>query len=544
MSSFSEGVGRRNIRGAINSILMPLSGNLIKGTEERRVLARDLAHTIKDITHGRYTDYEQPAASAQKLFLASALEKWGNAMLIPAKQVMSGIAGSRAISFRFFLSDNLNNLVDLRESMKDTKIDPEDRNYDKVLLGYMREAKIAKFNLNLVKYVLNSGLLSKKTNLLGMRSPSIEMFLDISRKEGRDYYSTTKLMEYINRQDEWAADSEAYKQGLNILTSIRQAEKMFIEEVLVSPNAFDITTGHRTADGSTSQGPFEAIWEVFRRYPMLFVSQHVVRKSTGFHPMKYAFNLFGLLFLDTLYMMLLRISAGQRYDDLIDEWEERPMNTLINYGVRLPVLGRTIALASQGILRAAEGFKGNSQNMFIAASAAEVIAKDLYRGVTTLGGLAFGSKTTVYGQDLLALAKHIPVLGETWGRGLGYLMMDHVEAPDIAKPVTNWFSSRMDLRRSSRGSNKGYHHGIPPVTAGYFWETMIHQFGREMFPDIEHVSEFSRDIVAPPREIPQQPVTATGIVPETLVRTKDPLATLKDQAPYTKLPEALESLID
>jgi len=544
MSSFSEGVGRRNIRGAINSILMPLSGNLIKGTEERRVLARDLAHTIKDITHGRYTDYEQPAASAQKLFLASALEKWGNAMLIPAKQVMSGIAGSRAISFRFFLSDNLNNLVDLRESMKDTKIDPEDRNYDKVLLGYMREAKIAKFNLNLVKYVLNSGLLSKKTNLLGMRSPSIEMFLDISRKEGRDYYSTTKLMEYINRQDEWAADSEAYKQGLNILTSIRQAEKMFIEEVLVSPNAFDITTGHRTADGSTSQGPFEAIWEVFRRYPMLFVSQHVVRKSTGFHPMKYAFNLFGLLFLDTLYMMLLRISAGQRYDDLIDEWEERPMNTLINYGVRLPVLGRTIALASQGILRAAEGFKGNSQNMFIAASAAEVIAKDLYRGVTTLGGLAFGSKTTVYGQDLLALAKHIPVLGETWGRGLGYLMMDHVEAPDIAKPVTNWFSSRMDLRRSSRGSNKGYHHGIPPVTAGYFWETMIHQFGREMFPDIEHVSEFSRDIVAPPREIPQQPVTATGIVPETLVRTKDPLATLKDQAPYTKLPEALESLIE
>jgi len=546
MSSFSEGIGRRNLRGAINSILMPISGNLIRGTEERRVLARDLAHTIKDITHGRYTDYEQPAVAAQELFMAGALKQWGDKMLIPAKQVMSGIAGSRAISFRFFLSDHLNNLVSLQEEMKDAELDPEDHNYDRILLGHMRKAKIPKFNLNLVKYVLNSGLLSKKTNLLGMKSPSVEMFLDISNKEGRDYYSTTKLMEYVNRQDDWTADSSAYKQGLDIITSMRQAEKMFIEEVLVSPNAFDITTGHRNEDGSTSQGPFEAIWEVFRRYPMLFVSQHVVRKSTGFHPMKYAFNLFGLLLLDTLYMMLLRISAGQKYDDLIDEWEERPMNTLINYGVRLPVLGRTIALASQGILRAAEGFKGNSQNMFIAASAAEVIAKDIYKGIGALGGLAFGGNNTIYGQDLLALAKHVPILGETWGRGLAYLMMDHVEAPDIAQPVANWFSSRMDLRRPSMSSNKGFHQGIPTATSGYFWETMIHQGGKELFPSIQHVSEFSRDLGAPVRrEQPeQQPIEAPESAPETLVRTKDPIAKLKDQAPYSKIPEALEDIID
>jgi len=125
-------------------------------------------------------------------------------------------------------------------------------------------------------------------------------------------------------------------------------------------------------------------------------------------------------------------------------------------------------------------------------------------------------------------------------------MMDHVEAPDIAQPVANWFSSRMDLRRPSMSSNKGFHQGIPTATSGYFWETMIHQGGKELFPSIQHVSEFSRDLGAPVRrEQPeQQPIEAPESAPETLVRTKDPIAKLKDQAPYSKIPEALEDIID
>ena len=551
MGSLHELVGRRNLGGAIRGIIMPLTGNLIKGKEERRVLARDLAHTIKAVTHGRYVDFEQPASSVEKLFLVNSAQWLGNHMLMPAKQVMSGIAGSRAISTRFFIQDNFHAIVKLAGLMGPRRLnpttgkiednpnykpfDPSDANADGLLKGYMHDAGIAKFNWTLTQYLVQSGLLSDLSLLLddgSGRSPSLEGFMKLM--DDRDYYSPTLLMEHTNRNDSWDSASNDYHNAHKIIGALRYIEKSFIEEVLVAPNAFDVATGTRKKGDSWSMGPFDVIWEVFQRYPMLFVSQHVVRKSTGWNPTALAMNLLGLLILDTLYMVLLRIAAGQPHEDIIEEWEESPFATSMKYGVRLPVLGRILGITAQGVHQAAGQFAIGGKGQFIAVSAGELIARDLVRGAGSLKNLVMGGDEESYGTDFLNVLKHVPYIGEAWGRGAFYIMADHVEAPDFAKPVTDWFTLRRG--RGGGGGNRT-HYGIPTPLTGFTYEGMLQQMGRELFPGLTHVSEAREPL--PRMAGIQQPVAAPERAPETVRETKDPVASLMGESKYMQAPEGL-----
>ena len=546
-----ELLGRHSIKGAVRGIMLPMFGKLLTGTEERRVLARDLAHVIKAATHGRYVDFESPASAVEQKFLVAWTERMGNRMLMPAKFVMSGIAASRAISARFFIQDNFGKIVDLAGRMGPQRInketgrvednpdykpfDPKDPGADRILKDHMREVGIAGFNWTLVQYIVQSGILSDinllKTNTEG--NPSLESFLKIH--DQRDYYSPTMLMEHTNRNDRWGAASPEYHKAHKIIGALRYIEKSFIEEVLIAPNAFDVATGTRKKGDSWSQGPFDIIWEVFQRYPMLFVAQHVVRKSTGWHPTKYGMNLLSLLILDTLYMLLLRISAGEPWEHILEEWEESPFETSIKYGVRLPVLGRYAGIVAQSLQQSYSQFSPGGKGGFIAVSAAEVLLRDVGRAAASSKNLVFGDEQ-VYGSDFLNLIKHIPFLGETYGRGAFYLMADHIEAPSFAKPVTEWFGSKMALRRGKRKGKGGIHQGIPAPLAGFSWETMMHQMGQELFPGLTHVSEL-QDI---PGVQPQQVRTAPEKPVETVRETKDPVARLLDESPYTEAPGGLK----
>ena len=284
---------------------------------------------------------------------------------------------------------------------------------------------------------------------------------------------------------------------------------------------------------------------------MLFVAQHVVRKGTAMHPLKWGMNLFSLLTLDILYMMLLRIAAGQKWEDLLDEWVENPFMVSMKYGVRLPVLGRIFAILGDGLISLVDpspmhGMRGGIS--MIPSAAALTIARDVKKGVSSLYGLGknlvTGDRTEdVYGQDFLNVMKHTPFLGESWARQLGYYFADHVTAPEFAQPVTNWFKSNMDLRRSygSGGGGGGFHHGIPAFAAGFTYEAIAHRMGREMYPNFKMTipnpvskhSQFNADAVEQPSIAPPPP-------PPELSAPVDPVEAIVDM----EAPEVPQELLE
>ena len=550
-----EAIGRGSITGAIKAILLPITGNAALGLEERKTMARDLSDTIKAVTHGRYTDFEAPASSVQKKFAVEFAEKWGNMMLVPARQVMQGIAASRAISTRNFIHDNFNNIVSLAKAMRHIEFDPSNENAKAELLGYMRKIGIKDFNINLVMYLVQSGLLNDVDLLVANDGPSLELFLNQAKADGRDYYSTTEIMEFINRRivtdketDEYSTknkDDKNYANAHKILSALRFVEKAFIEEVLIAPSPFDIATGQRAEGELYSQSPFDVIWEVFQRYPMMFVGQNVIRKSSTWTPAKASFNLLGLLILDLLYMTLLRLAAGERYEDILEDFEDDPYGTTVKYGVRLPILGRQLGIIAQALQQAYSGYGPGGKGM-VAWSAGEVVARDIGRGLK--GGIAqmgtlFGADwgEAPYGSDYLNVLKHIPFVGESYGRIGAYLMADHVMAPEIGTPANQWFSG-MRRRRSGGGGrgSGGAHQGIPTPIAGFTWEAMYSQLGRELFP--QHKQAISQRAMRGQQQMArqqQQPVRQPQVAPIEPVQPLDTVGRLQSSPSQLRAPEGL-----
>jgi hypothetical protein len=132
-----------------------------------------------------------------------------------------------------------------------------------------------------------------------------------------------------------------YRKKMDVITGLRAVEKEFIHEVILEPKAFDIFTGNVSKRGEgASIGPLESIFEIYRRHPILFVSQHLFRNMNGKHPLKWGFGLISLIILDIIYMLSLRMANGEDPEDLLDDLDNNRMNNFMQYMSRLPILGR------------------------------------------------------------------------------------------------------------------------------------------------------------------------------------------------------------
>jgi hypothetical protein len=163
------------------------------------------------------------------------------------------------------------------------------------------------------------------------------------------YYSPFDMFAKVSRElnsagfDETGASAQerdAYNAQLDVISSLKVVEKAYIEEVLVTPNIFDTYTG---------TGRKDTMFEIFRRYPVLFVIQHMIRKASRMHGVKLGAGLITLMILDIYYMMLLRVGQGQRAEDILESYEDNPVKFVTNYAVRLPIMGRWLAMAAAGV---------------------------------------------------------------------------------------------------------------------------------------------------------------------------------------------------
>jgi hypothetical protein len=382
-------------------------------SDQRKKVARELTHSIEAIAKGHLDDYSRPSKSVEDHFLVRKTKEWGDAMMIPAKKVIGTLAVNRSIAMRTTITDYYNSgaLEELGLAIREKGADV--LNNDAVLRGLMRKAKIKRGDIQLVKLMIQAGLFDYGT---------LETFLNLMRKftgtgsvNKTSYYMLDDFFTYMNTElsvDNKTGEGYAeYKNIMNMVTQLRALEKNFLNQVLISPNAFDVYTG---TEGS--RGAMQSIYEIFRRYPMLFVNQKVIRAAGNRSPMAWAFQLLSLLFLDFLYMMMLRIAAGNEPEEILKESKEDPLKFIIMYGTRLPLLGRW----GGAVAEIATAFLDGRQNAmgvgFIPFDAIKATGKGLgTMGASLSDSLGLTeSKTTT--EDLVNAMRMIPYLGDSFVR--------------------------------------------------------------------------------------------------------------------------------
>ena len=399
LASFSELIGKGNIRGFFTQALSPI---FAASPTERKRIGRDLASTVGGIESIFLGDTETPSSMDTPGFF----DKWASVNMRVAQYVHSSIARGRAKSMRIHLSDmirngKLENFVEslyLRDSegVLTTERKPEVLTNPDHILELAHKAGISSSFDNIVIQFNKTGVLE-----LG----AFRVFKAMIQ-EGTDgyqtYYSPNEMLQDLfakkptGNEATDVMDTNGYRLREDIIQSLRDIELTYIQETMTHSKPMDVTT---------RGGGMDYILELFRKYPVLFFLQHVMRKASRHTPIRWAAGALGLMFLDMLYMMLLRISAGDRVEDLIEESSEDPVSFWFKYGSRLPVFGRYGGFAMEALnlaLVSSGGRSGGTPGAFIPAAAVMTEIGAIKRALT---GLAEGNPTI---QDFTNAARVVP----------------------------------------------------------------------------------------------------------------------------------------
>ncbi len=399
MNILNEGFGKGNLKAAMRGIFNPI---LALKENQREEVVNDLIHLVEALTQGYVPDYEKPATHEVEGWVSRKLKGWGNQMMRPAQYMMKNIAITRAISVREFISKNVKNgkLRDLMNAIHDDPLkNPDD------LAARMRKVGISTWAHEMtISYLLRGGFLEREKYL------ALEEM--VAPEEGR--YSPFKLYALISknmkstdplyreRMDVVArpkVTEKAYRERMDVVAGLKVIEKAYIEEVIVTPNAFDVYTGG---------GVMDILFEIFLRYPVLFVSQHVFRKGSRLHPMRYAFGLISMMFLDMLYMNLLKIAGGAKIEDVLEDWEENPEQNFMQYATRLPILGRYMGIIAQAANSIIGGRYGNQAGGFVALGAVTQTGYNIGRATSSW----YHDKDEKW-QDTINMMRILPMLGDS-----------------------------------------------------------------------------------------------------------------------------------
>ena len=413
----SELIGRNNLTGTIRGILAPILNVPIANKELRRRVGADIAYHVETLTQSYIPDYEKPANSEADQWYVSALKWGGKQQLRPAQWMMTSIASQRAVSARLFVTDNMDRLTDLSRSIAEKPLDmtnPSDIKGRMRKVGFRMNAVLEQ-DMGLVRYMLNAGLLEPSTFLEMKRM--IKDFLGAN--PGERYYVINEM--HLKQLME-NPDNLDYRSKMKVITGLRRVEKEFIHEVILEPKAFDIFTGNiRKGKESGGVSPGEAIWEIFRRHPILFVSQHLFRGMNHKHPLKWGFGLISLLVLDIVYMLSLRMANGEDPEDLIDDLDNNRLASFMQYMSRLPILGRWGSEIGQMVYSLTEMSGQERAGGFISLAALSSALSQIKKAGD--GWINDGDYKVV---DTINATKTIPLLGQAIIRtglytGLGML---------------------------------------------------------------------------------------------------------------------------
>ena len=414
MNVLQEALGKGNIVNALRGIFAPILGLSREGQER---VARDLVHTVEALTKGHLPDHEMPANAIQQNWAVKAVNFTGRQAMRPAQHMLKTIAMSRAVSARNFITDNLLHkttkgkdgsrvprLERLAQLIRDEPLGDD----PKALRDRMRKAgfgTILAGDLPLISYMLRAGVL----NLEDGSFDNLQSMVKEGTQEHR-YYSPGEMLGKLHRSGLEVTDPE-YQSRKKIISGLRFIEKGYIEEVLVAPNAFDIFTPMVSKTGEVSGvGAMDTLFEIFRRYPMLFVSQHIYRKANRLDFTRFAFGAASMIMLDMVYMLALRLAMGAYPEDIWDEFEKNPVQFTMLYASRLPILGRYmgfLAEATAQVTSMAQGRTTRQPGGFVPTAAV----------FTALGGGLKAGQSWLDDephkwQDTINAARVVPLLGE------------------------------------------------------------------------------------------------------------------------------------
>jgi len=333
--------GRRSLSGTAEAML-----GIFKrfSPEVRRTVARDQADILRAFSQGFIPDFASPGSDIRTNIATKGFKWLGERNMHLAGHIHEMIATSRAIIFRNWIKDNLNDgkLQKIAPIIKEMK--PDDL---KGMKAVMKRAKLPVPDSALMSYLVSEGLFSDPNKLASLK----EM---INTGETGVYHLGDMIMKTS------AQPRDARKQTLDTIHALKRAERSFINEVLVNPNPFDNFTGN---------GSWDTMIEIFRRYPVLFASQQMYRKSQRFSPSRMAFNLTAYALMDMMYMAALMASVGYDIEDILEQYREDPVKTMANNLARLPHLGRYLGLTAEIITAMAGWGYGTGAMEAVALSA-------------------------------------------------------------------------------------------------------------------------------------------------------------------------------
>jgi hypothetical protein len=438
-----------NVDGAIKSIMGPLYA---LSPSVREAIGVDLLHITDALTQSYVTDFE--AVSVNKSWKKKTAEWTGRKSVALAHLALRGITYSRAITLRRWLysttTDTINvsrkdaiefgygedsggtlirqvsklkYLSDLvnRERIKAEAAggDPGKIHEDDVRLitRLGRKAGLGKGNSEIVRYLLRSGLLDPDKAAMFHEMIAGAEEGGLNEHKG-SYYRIDEMRQNLEKASalaqkgdplyseptESAADNENYRDSLYILQSMRHLERLYIEDVILNPNAFDMYTRGDVLGG---------ILEVYMRYPTIFAANAVLRRG-GRHGFTRTFtSLLAASLLDILYMNIIALGHDEGWERQMDRWEDHPYITPLTYVSRLPMFGRWMS----NIVEAAHqivggGFSGRDPGGTVGVGAT----------IAMLQGLTDAGKDTWDGDfkgSLLDLWRFLPVFGDVVLR-IGY----------------------------------------------------------------------------------------------------------------------------
>jgi hypothetical protein len=434
-----------SVTSGLNAILTPITR--LASPRARREIAIDMMHITDALISAHYADLDETVTIDPNKF-KKFTKKWGIANVFFAQKVLTALAHTRASQARLavskmIISGKLDDLVELlNDEHPDIVSGKRKRNStgegihrklvaddSSLFFKLCREAGfgfgVGPFRLGnreLLRYLLRSGLLetSKYTKLKQMlghdgKAPHLNLntegkkiyWINDMKKELETNYASNKEGFNLGPDEANIAQSQAYRDQLYILQGLRQVERLFIEDVLLTPNAMDMYTKPSAAGMA---------WEVYMRYPTVFAANKVLRQSGRVTPLRFLLNIGLASVLDMLYMMLL----GMAFED---GWErtktklnkQNRLKTLSMYGLRLPVLGRFMGLLGEVSKVIFDQQHAGSQSRSIQPVGISGIIETLKAGEGGRSALAEGD----WQGALDELHRHIPIIGDILLR-IGY----------------------------------------------------------------------------------------------------------------------------
>lgn len=357
-----------SVRATMNSIMAPVRGSkwvskMGRGRQFKE-LSTDMMHITESMVNTYYADFEESIAM-DKGMVKKFAKSWGTANTYLAHKILTGLVHTRAANARLTISKLIagGKLDTLVKYLNDTHPDIVSGKMEKNTTGtgtsrklldenstkffdLCRKAGIGKFgfgNREVLRYLLRSGLLLENRyndlkNMLGHGKEHLNLNEDKQQIFWISHMKKTMEAKYASNEEGFSleeaeqslAQSQGYRDRLFILQSLRQVERIYIEDVVLTPNAMDMYT---------KPSAWGMAFEVYMRYPTVFAASRVIRLSGRMSPAKWALNLLTASVLDMLYMTMLS-TASQGWEDTKRRWADERREVLLGQLRRLPAFGR------------------------------------------------------------------------------------------------------------------------------------------------------------------------------------------------------------